>query len=243
MKANKVKKARQVTKGIIWQNETIVCIGIRASKNTKTGDMVQTYIIRKDVDPITANRLGLDNVICGNCPHKGIPQNTNKGLATNRTCYVNLGQGVTQVYKAYVNGSYSILTDGEIQALGADKMVRIGTYGDGAFVPVDRWNLLTSKATGKTAYTHQGLNQPEFYMQSVESLEQAQNAWVSGKRTFRVIPIGQTHDIKNEVLCPASAEAGRKATCATCKLCDGSKSAKSIAIHAHGPTKNKFTGV
>jgi len=42
------------------------------------------------------------------------------------------------------------------------------------------------------------------------------------------------------VLCPASEEAGRKATCATCKLCGGASiKAKSVAIPAHGTSKRK----
>jgi hypothetical protein len=42
-------------------------------------------------------------------------------------------------------------------------------------------------------------------------------------------------DRKYEVLCPASKEAGYKATCETCLLCAGtSVKAKSIAIPVHG---------
>ena len=41
------------------------------SNNRKTGDMVQTYIQRSDIDPITASRTGQDSSICGDCIHKG----------------------------------------------------------------------------------------------------------------------------------------------------------------------------
>jgi hypothetical protein len=233
----------KVTKGIIWENDQIVCIALGQSNNTKTGNMVQSYILVKDTDPITANRLGLDTLICGNCPHKGTP-NPNKpsGNADKRSCYVNLVQGVLKVWKAYKAGKYPLLSEAEIIALGENRMVRIGTYGDGAFVPASVWNLLTSKAQGKTAYTHQGLEQDSFYMQSAESLEQANKAWAQGKRTFRVIPVVTALDTKNEVLCPASKEAGMKTTCNTCGLCDGNKQAKSIAIVAHGTGRGNFKG-
>lgn len=233
----------KVTKGIIWESDQIVCIALGQSKNSKTGNMVQTYILVKDTDPITANRTGLDSIICGNCPHKGIP-NPNKpsGNADKRSCYVNLGQGVMQVWKAYKAGKYPRLTESEVISLGTDRMVRIGTYGDGAFVPASVWHTLTSKAQGKTAYTHQGLSQDSLYMQSADSLGQAQAAWAQGKRTFRVIPLVNALDTKNEILCPASAEAGKRATCNTCGLCDGNKQAKSIAIVAHGTGKVNFQG-
>jgi RecJ-like exonuclease len=42
-------------------------------------------------------------------------------------------------------------------------------------------------------------------------------------------------DKANEVLCPASKEAGKRTTCAACKLCGGTSTAspKSIAIPMH----------
>jgi hypothetical protein len=72
-------------------------------------------------------------------------------------------------------------------------------------------------------------------MVSADSLQQAQTAWASKYRTFRVIRDVSEIDRKHEVLCPASKEAGYKATCATCLLCGGtSVQAKSIAIPVHG---------
>ena len=41
------------------------------SKNQKTGPMVQTYILRKDISPSEAVRSGADYSICGNCIHRG----------------------------------------------------------------------------------------------------------------------------------------------------------------------------
>ena len=41
------------------------------SRNSKTGDMVQTFLIRSDIDPLTASRTGCDRALCGDCLHKG----------------------------------------------------------------------------------------------------------------------------------------------------------------------------
>ena len=42
------------------------------STNRKTGGMVQTYILRRDIDPVSAVQSGDDASICGDCPHRGI---------------------------------------------------------------------------------------------------------------------------------------------------------------------------
>jgi hypothetical protein len=71
-------------------------------------------------------------------------------------------------------------------------------------------------------------------MTSADSLEQAQVAWRAKHRTFRIIKAVDELQ-RNEVLCPASAEAGFKSTCIKCRLCNGDDSAaKSVAIVAHG---------
>lgn len=222
--------------------QPIVAIATIGSKNVKTGAMVQTWILRADLDPITANRTGADAAICGACPHRGMVDPTKlTGLARNRTCYVTLAQAPLAVWKAYRAGKYPVLTGhAAMAALGADKMVRVGSYGDGAAVPFFVWDSLTSQAAGHTAYTHQSGHKsadarPAFYMASVDSEQAARAAWADGARTFRVIPNAAAIVKGSEVLCPASEEAGKRTTCAACKLCGGAAvRAKSIAIVAHG---------
>ena len=48
----------------------IVGIAVLRSKNDKTGDMVQTYILRSDMTPLVALATGADSSICGACPHR-----------------------------------------------------------------------------------------------------------------------------------------------------------------------------
>jgi hypothetical protein len=38
--------------------------------NSKTDDMVQTYILRLDMHPQEALKMGMDAPICGNCSHR-----------------------------------------------------------------------------------------------------------------------------------------------------------------------------
>ena len=43
---------------------------VRPSQNSKTGPMVQTYILRRDMRPIEAVTSGADAAICGSCPFR-----------------------------------------------------------------------------------------------------------------------------------------------------------------------------
>jgi len=221
----------------------IVALAQSTSTNSKTGDMVQTFILDDTVDPLTASRTGADESICGDCPHRGTPNNNAKGQATNRSCYVTLAHAPLGKYKALKKGVYSdtVATRQEIVAFGMGQGVRLGTYGDPCAVPNHVWESLISRAKFQTAYTHGKTNpMPESIMTSADNATQAQGAWDKGERTFRVISNVAQLIKGKEILCPASEEAGRKAQCNSCKLCGGaSVKGKSIAIVAHGTSKNK----
>lgn len=219
----------------------IVVVTQKGTSNRKTGDMVQTYILRDDMDPVTANRCGADKAICGDCPLKGTPHDGDKGQAKGRGCYVTLAHGPLGKWKGLQKGLYPTIEGHEaIKGFGAGRMVRIGTYGDGAAVPGFIWDSLCEDAEGWTAYTHQNrcsgaATDPKRYMTSADSASAAKAAWKRGERTFRVV--GSVQDLVPgaEILCPASEEAGKRTDCASCKLCAGaSVKAKSIAIVAHG---------
>ena len=221
----------------------IVALAQSDSTNSKTGNMVQTFILSDEMDPLTASRTGADESICGDCPHRGTANSNDKGQATDRTCYVTLAHAPLGKYKALKKGVYgnAIATRPELVAFGAGKGVRLGTYGDPCAVPNSVWQALTSRAEYQTAYTHGKVNPwPQGIMSSADSALQAQAMWEKGERTFRVVASVADIIKGKEVLCPASEEAGRKATCATCKLCGGASiKARSIAIPAHGTSKRK----
>ena len=228
--------------------DPIVALAQSDSTNSKTGNMIQTFILDATVDPITASRTGKDESICGSCPHRGTPNNNDKGQATDRTCYVTLAHAPLGKYKAYKKGVYGTKTATikEVESFGSLQGVRLGTYGDPCAVPNDIWKALTSKALYSTAYTHAAINpMPESIMTSTDNLKQSVDAWGRNERTFRVISsIDQLYK-RREILCPASEESAAirnapRSTCASCKLCGGSKiSAKNIAIVAHGTSKRK----
>jgi hypothetical protein len=66
-----------ISSGIIYRGPSlidgapIVVIATYSDRNKKTGTMLQTYIIREDVDPREASKTGADISICGTCPHRG----------------------------------------------------------------------------------------------------------------------------------------------------------------------------
>jgi hypothetical protein len=246
------KKAAQITakqrSSIIYQGPSlidgspIVVIAIISSRNKKTGSMLQTYIMRSDMDPRLASKTGADYAICGLCPHRGIAtQDPVKKQAENRSCYVLLGQGPLIAYQSMLKGLYPVINGhAAIAALGAGRKVRIGTYGDPAAVPAYIWESLLFQADMHTAYSHQSGIQsaaflPKLMMQSADSEQEARTAWNQGIRTFRVVSSVADIVAGKEILCPASKEAGKKTSCADCGLCAGSSiKAKSIAIPAHG---------
>jgi hypothetical protein len=212
---------------------------VSESGNAKTGAMVQSFIIRQDMRPLDAARLGYDFSICGHCPHRP----TNDG-----SCYVNIGRSVESVFGAYKRGRYAVPhvdydTD-MLPDLFADSVFRLGSYGDPAAAPYRIWAHATALVRARNGYTHQWRDFPAFSslcMASVDSEAQAVEARLSGWRTFRVraatAPI-----MTGEVVCPASEEAGKKTTCSDCRACGGTqaKARVSIVIAAHGTTKARF---
>lgn len=247
--------------GIIYEGlsvldgKPIVAIAITKSSNGKTGNMVQTFIMRSDIDPRVASQTGQDYSICGSCRHKGTAISTidspivnrkigDKGeyisipMAKNRTCYVVIHQSVLGVWKKYKRGGYSHISPKDA---GDGAIVRIGTYGDGAAVPEDIWHSMVSNSLGHTAYTHQWKDiavSPKIYMASCDSASERAAANEGGYRAFRV-SIDALDKSKNEVSCPASEEMGRVSTCDKCKLCSGTSAntTKDIVIMAHGSGK------
>ena len=236
--------------GIIYKGPSqldgkpIVVIATYSNRNTKTGAVVQTYILTTE-NPLEASKTGRDSTICGSCIMRGTPTDDPKRkIAKGRRCYVNLGQGVLIVFKAFERGVYPMADSPDARrSLGAGRFIRIGTYGDPAAVPDYVWDELLGWARNHTAYTHQSGWRPDIAMQSADSYEEALTHWAAGRRTFRVVSDILKVDPTREVLCPASKEAGRRVQCADCKLCNGSATGtrpraygsqpKSIAIVEH----------
>jgi len=227
--------------GIIYKGPSlldgkpIVAIATWSNRNTKTGAVVQTYILRSDINPLEASKTGEDFSICGDCTMRGeVNDDPKRKQAKGRRCYVNLGQGVLIVYKSFLRGVYAMAnTKAGRNTLGRARFVRVGTYGDPAAVPAFIWEQLLAEADTFTAYSHQSGWRPDIAMHSADNKAEALDHWKAGRRTFRVIADLGELDKTNEALCPASKEAGRRVQCTACKLCKGSSLAKSIAIVEH----------
>lgn len=212
------------------------------SSNAKTGDMVQSWILRADLSPLDALRQRADVSICGGCEHRpksvGMKKVKGKLVATwfGRSCYVNVSQAPTSVWRAYSRGSYPRLTMNQLAAATAGRMVRLGSYGDPAAAPLEIWQAYTALAAGWTGYTHQWQSAKlrdvtRFCQASADTEQQATKAQRLGLGYFRVAPLGD-EPLQGEVRCPASTEAGKVATCSTCRLCNGQGAA--VMINAHG---------
>jgi hypothetical protein len=163
--------------GIIYKGPSridgapIVVLATYSNRNTKTGAVVQTYILCEDVNPLEASKTGADASICGTCPLRGTPTtDPQRKQAAGRRCYVNLGQGVLTTWRAYHRGVYPDAQSAEARAsIGRGRVVRVGTYGDPAAVPDHVWTELLAEATTWTAYTHQKPWRPDIAMQSADS--------------------------------------------------------------------------
>ena len=219
--------------------QPIVVVAVWESTNDKTGNMLQTYIMRSDIDPLTANKLGEDYSICGNCNLRGTPTlDPDKKQAEDRACYVVLYQGPLAVWKGLLRGIYPDATTPEKRkAISRGREVRIGTYGDGAAAPDFVWDDVLEEAEGHTAYSHNG-GDPERYMMSADSLEDAEKYWAKGYRTYRIVRDESEMVKAHEAPCPAPIKGVK---CTDCLLCGGTSiPAKSIAIVVHGPGAKHF---
>ncbi len=188
------------------------------SKNGKTGEMIQTYILRRDIHPLLAHRLGEDKSICGDCKHK-----------EQSTCYVNFCHGPINVYLAYQDGAYKDYDPISDNQYLRDKYIRFGSYGDPSAVPVKVWENLASLVKGFTGYSHQWKDCDQrlknYCMASVDSIvgymKEYHLANNLGWRTFRIRESVNTSLMENEFICPASKEGGIKTTCEKCNSCSG----------------------
>lgn len=208
---------------------------LEGSANAKTGAIVQTFIIRSDVNPVEALQTGADAAICGDCEHRPVlARKTGKV-----PCYVQVAKSVLAVYNAYKRGRYVKADPATIARALQGKIVRLGTYGDPFAAPVGMWNQIIRYAAGHRGYTHQW-QRADFdaaawsplVMASADSIDQAAHANLLGMRVFRV-SIGVDKQA-GEAVCPASAEGNRKSTCAKCTLCAGTSiQARDVVIADH----------
>jgi len=225
---------------VLWEGASLIdgapiaVIATMASNNRKTGkpgkkNMIQTWIIRTDIEPHKAAKQGLDYSVCGDCVHR--PEKSN-------SCYVTLFQAPLAVFRGYHRGIYSHDLEAFERELPTRKL-RIGAYGDAGATPTAMWTRWAGLAMGRTGYTHQW-QRPDFdpalldlVMASVDTPEQALKV---KSRYFRVKGENEPA-LKGEVECLADS---KNMNCADCLVCDGGNKGKSIYINVHGAKASNF---
>jgi hypothetical protein len=219
------------------------------SSNPKTGPMVQTWLMRSDMHPVEAMTTGADVATCNGCelrpflvrmlplkPGKKPPQ-----------CYVNMGMALNQVWKKLISNHYPRVEREDIPLLFAGKSVRIGSFGNFSNAPewlvptilqqVSRWTMYEHNWQDALIPMHLAL----YSMASVSSPDNKVRANALGWRTFRV-KRPEEPVMRDEIVCPASDEAGKRTTCDRCRLCRGNSiKAKNVVIDDHGPTSPATT--
>lgn len=217
----------------------IVVIVTLRTRNTKTGAMSQSWILRQDLDPVAAVRSGDDAAICGACVHRG---DLSAGRGRGRSCYVNVGRAPLTVYRAWRRGRYPVATLADVLSRHPLPL-RIGAYGDPGAVPAAVWSA--AAGVPRTGYTHRWRTRPDLRhlaMASCDSVAEAAEAAAQGWRAFLVVPtdatMPSTMDGRRVVPCPAVAHG---TTCAACRICDGAAARKPhVVIAAHGSGARNF---
>lgn len=210
----------------------IVLTGIKnPSRNSKTGPMVQAYIVPSTVHAGRAVGTPAERAVCGDCPLRGDKKT--------RLCYVTWGVWV--VGRHMEAGSFEDVTTEAAAEMLNGKLLRVGAYGDPAAVPTSVWRTLLAKARSWTGYTHQWQTcDPELkqlLMASCEDEAGTLEARGMGWRTFRIRWVG-AGTLGREIVCP---EESNGITCDKCRLCRGTATgAKHITITIHGTGVTKY---
>jgi hypothetical protein len=191
----------------------------RASLNTKTGAMVQTWIMRADMAPTVAVATGADSAVCGVCPQRP---------STGGECYVVTAQAPATIHRSAARGAIPDYSGNVAMVANAlTRPLRIGAYGEPTAVPFTVWAplLQAARRNGWAGYTHRWAEDidprwRQWLMASCETTEQARVAESLGWRVFLATdsaPVGM-----RLAQCPADPARGtalRK--CADCKACNG----------------------
>jgi len=210
---------------VLHETDDIVAIATKDSNNEKTDNMVQVWILLRNMSPTEGIKSGEDKKICFDCRHR-----------EEGTCYVNAGQAPQQVWKSYKRGLYPDLDYVVLNKMIKGREIRFGAYGEPILIPINLVKFMVEGSKGYTGYSHQWhrleyQGYKDFYMASAEDTSDVMQAYMMGWRTFRVAPSDDTYLLDSEVTCPNLTHGVK---CKTCLLCDGAGTHKSIVVPVHG---------
>lgn len=218
-----------------WNKEPYAVVATFESKNDKTGNMVQIWILRENATPVADRKEAIDHAksqsgpnganhtVCGGCPF------------IIAGCYVSWENAPTAIHTALANDRYPTYEPAVHDHWFMGRELRFGAAGDPCLIPVDLCDHLVGVSclgngpgAGQwTGYTQQW-RRPEFqcfrhlFMASVHSKAQRDLAWSLGWRTFRDCESLDAEPIdRGEFGCPASKEGGMRLQCIDCCACNG----------------------
>lgn len=197
----------------------------RASKNAKTGRMIQCHLL----DPSADLRRGPSASMCGGCWRRltiAAVVRARREAAGVRPCYVRWARAPHTLQVAVAEGRVprvSWLQLLELLRRRGDP-VRLGATGDPVHLGAERIRLISAAVGGRvTGYTRAwagslGAGLASFLMASADTEDDAARAALAGWRPFRARRPGDGLAV-GEVQCPAAAESGHAIQCARCLLC------------------------
>lgn len=210
--------------------------------NPKTGDMVQTWIMRSDIEPHTAQKTGQDVSACGSCALRPImkldPEIDGGG------CYVKTFHGPLATFRGKNDNTEKV-----VKALKNGAGLRLGSYGDPAMIPLERWKALIDSADYHTGYTHQwrepyAQQYKGILMASCNNMAEVKQAKAMGWKVFATWMGIDQKSFQNEgmlaVQCPSDPTLPSHRSCAECRLCNGNRA--DVWIIPHGSQGKRIKG-
>ena len=221
----------------LLNKQPIVCIATLESANRKTGNVIQTWIIRQRVNPVHAMLNRAVASICGDCPLSGT------------VCYVIEKHAPLAVYSKYKANRYPHYNWKLHKPLFEGRVIRWGAYGDPAALPLSLVRYYNGLCNGHLGYSHQLLNGTyvnrhradklaKLFMVSAHNRPMADKAYARGHRFFQTVTSpSEAHP--SAIKCPSD-----RVQCVKCGLCNGSSgNGRSVWIEAHGFGAGKLAEV
>jgi hypothetical protein len=244
---NKIQDAAIIYQGAsAFDGKPIAAIatGIkRKSKNSKTGAMVQLWIISQDLSPYDTSQVSGDASNCGDCKHRH---------SLGGGCYVDLLKAPNSVYNCYKRGGYETINAATLAHLSSLK-VRLGAYGDMFAIPYKPLANFLTHVKKRTGYTHAWQNLDKrslklarkYFVASVDNFEELNKAQALELSTFRVKnPNPNSMESLTTVSEIECLNTTHEIECADCLLCNGRDTDKvrprNIFIDAHGNKSDRF---
>lgn len=226
---------------LLHSDSKIFVVATTGSKNAKTGDMIQLWILDATMHPSESRKSGHDALNqCAGCP-----------LASNNGCYV-IDNPLITIAKKHARNGYKPLAIGtpEFTRFFKGRAVRFGAYGNPSLIPLPMVEAIAGLARRWTGYFHDWhVMTPEkaqaygrYFMASCET-KSWQKAQALGLRTFTTCSTPE--DVKGSgIECLADS---KNLQCAECGLCDGTNrragKLPSVWIKVHGRQTRKAAAV